>query len=235
MSDHTDPGHVTGSHERTSRSSTRVGDSGAPVGSPLTIVLAVIAVAVGFLIFRSISDDGDALGGAVLPDGATTLPTGVTIAGQTTTPGDTAATGPTTPTTAAARVTEGGTVVVVNAGEEGGSAAAMSTELADLGYTMVEGGVSDNDNVVDEALEETVVYFAGPGGPEAVARSVARDLGNVTVSQSPSDITSQISEEDQSKAGGASVYVMLGIDLSGQALPLPQAPAAPTNPTTTTG
>jgi hypothetical protein len=230
MSDHTDPGHATGPHERTSRSNTRVGDSGAPVGSPLTIVLAVIAVAVGFLIFRSISDDGDALGPGALSDGATTLP--VTIAGQTTI-GGTAA-GPTTPTTAAAQVTEGASVVVVNASEEGGSAAALTAELADEGYQMIGEGVSDNDNVLAEILEETVVYFAGPGGPEAVARSVAADLGNVPVSAAPSDIADQISSEDS--PGEATVYVMLGIDLVGKTLPLPQAPAAPTvAPTTTTG
>lgn len=225
MSDHTDPGHVTGSHERTSRAGTRVGDSGSPVGSPLTIVLAVIAVAVGFLIFRSISD-GDANGGA-LP-GATTLPAGGTVApGQTTVAGGTA--GPTTPTTSAERVTEGGSVVVINAGEVSQSAAGMTAELADLGYATVD-GISDND---EDAAEETIVYFSGPGGPEAVARSVANDLGGVTVEAAPSDMTTLINPEDS--AGEASVFVMLGTDLSGDSLPLPQAPAAPTNPTTTGG
>jgi hypothetical protein len=226
MSDHTDPGHVTGSHERTSRSSTRVGDSGAPVGSPLTIVLAVIAVAVGFLIFRSISDDGDALGGGALP-GATTLPTGVTIPGQTTVQGGTAAPNATTPTTAAP-TRQGASVVVINAGEVSQSAAGMTQELEDLGYTMVD-GISDND---EDAAEATIIYFSGPGGPEAVARSVANDLGGVTVEAAPADMTTLINPEDS--AGAATVFVMLGTDLSGKTLPLPQAPAAPTNPTTTT-
>ena len=88
MSDPTDPGGVGANAER-GRSSTRVGDSGSPVGSPLTIVLALIAVVVGFLIFRSI-DDSDA-GGPEVPDGATT------VAGAATT-----APGATTATTAAA-------------------------------------------------------------------------------------------------------------------------------------
>lgn len=224
MTDHTDPGHVTGSHERTSRAGTRVGDSGSPVGSPLTIVLAVIAVAVGFLIFRSISD-GDALGGGALPDTNTTLPDGGTVApGQTTVA---PVGGATTPPTTAAPTREGATVVVINAGEVPQSAAAMTQELADLGYTTVD-GISDND---EDAAEETVVYFAGPGGPEAVARSVANDLGGVTVEAAPADPTTLINPEDS--AGEATVFVMLGTDLSGKTLPLPQAPAAPTTPTTT--
>ena len=136
MSDHTDPGHVTGAHERTTRSGPRVGDSGSPVGSPLTIVLALIAVAVGFLIFRSISDDGDALGGG-LP-GVTTAPGPTAAPGQTTVVGDTAPPGATTPTTGAP-TREGATVVVINAGEVSQSAAAMTGELEGLGYTMADG------------------------------------------------------------------------------------------------
>jgi hypothetical protein len=120
-------------------------------------------------------------------------------------------------------------VVVINAGEVPQSAAAMTQELADLGYTTVD-GISDND---EDAVEETVVYFSGPGGPEAVARSVANDLGGVTVEAAPADMTTLINPEDS--AGEASVFVMLGTDLSGDSLPLPQAPAAPTNPTTTSG
>ena len=45
--------------ERGSRRSQRVGDSGSPVGSTLSIVLAVVAVIAGFLILRAITDDDD--------------------------------------------------------------------------------------------------------------------------------------------------------------------------------
>ena len=41
------------------RRSPRVGDGGAPVSGALAIVLAVVAVISGFLILRSISDDGN--------------------------------------------------------------------------------------------------------------------------------------------------------------------------------
>ena len=181
MSDHTDPGHVTGSHERTTRS-TRVGDSGAPVGSPLTIVLAVIAVAVGFLIFRSISDDGDALGGGGLP-GAATSPT--TIAGQTTIAGGTAAPGATTPTTAATETRGGATVVVANASSTGQVAGPMSDQLAELGYTMGEptSQIEGPDN-----LETSIVYFSVGNNCEAVARTLGNDMGGLDVEAMPAEV-----------------------------------------------
>jgi len=218
MSDRTDSGRVSDADERPSR------DSGSPVASPLTIVLTLIAVAAGFLVFRSIGDDDNTGGVGDLP-GDTTMPAGPTTPGQTTVSGGAA----TTMDPSTARITDGGVVVVINAGEVPQSAGAMTTELSDLGY-QTEDGVSDND---DDQLEATVVYFSGPGGPEAVARSVAADLGGVTVEAAPSDLASQIAEGDS--PGAATVFVMLGTDLSGQSLPLPQAPAAPTiAPTTTT-
>ena len=42
--------------ERGSRRAQRVGDSGSPVGSTLSIVLAVVAVIAGFLILRAITE-----------------------------------------------------------------------------------------------------------------------------------------------------------------------------------
>jgi len=181
-------------------------------------VLAVIAVAAGFLIFRSISDDGNA-GGSGL-GGETTLtpvtdPSGATIAA-------TAPVGATTPDPTGATPRTGASVIVINASEVPESAAAMTTELTDLGYTM-EPGVSDNDS---EALAATVVYFAGPGGPEAVARTLAADLGNVTVEAAPAEIP--ISPDDSQ--GAATVYVILGTDLAGKSLPLPVAPTLPPVP-----
>jgi len=185
-------------------------------------VLAVIAVAAGFLIFRSISDDGNA-GGSGL-GGETTLtpvtdPSGATIAA-------TVPVGATTPEPTGATRRTGASVIVINASEVPESAAAMTTELTDLGYTM-EPGVSDNDS---EALAATVVYFAGPGGPEAVARTLAADLGNVTVEAAPAEIP--ISPDDSQ--GAATVYVILGTDLAGKSLPLPVAPSLPPVPSTPT-
>jgi hypothetical protein len=226
MSDHTDPGHVTGSHERTTRSGPRVGDSGAPVGSPLTIVLALIAVAVGFLIFRSISDDGDALGGGVLPDGATTVPAGATAPGQTTTPGDPAVAGATTPTTAVPDTRSGATVVVANASSTGQVAQPMSDQLAELGYTMGEATsqIEGPDN-----LEVSIVYFSVGNNCEAVARTLGNDMGGLDVEAMPAEVPTEGNIVD------GCVLLMLGNDLAGEEVPgpPPQAPAAPTTPTTT--
>ena len=204
MSDHTDPGHVTGSHERTSRSSTRVGDSGSPVGSPLTIVLALIAVAVGFLIFRSISDDDNALGGGVLPDTNTSLPTGATVGpGQTTVAPDGATSAPTT--ISSERVTEGGTIIVANASGADGAAGQLTELIQAEGYTT---GEATDDNS-DEPNEDTVVYFTAGNNTEAVAQSLARDLGGVDVLAMPAEIPTASGELS------GNILVLLGSDLAG--------------------
>ena len=226
MSDSTDPGGMSGSHERTSRS-TRAGDSGSPVGSPLTIVLAVIAVAVGFLIFRSISDDGDAGGLIDVPDGGTTIP--VAQPGETAAPGSTVSGAATTIAAAqTGRVTDGATVVVANASSTGQVAAPMSDQLAELGYTMGE-PMSQEEG--PDNLEESIVYFSVGNNCEAVARSVANDMGGLEVEAMPTPIPVE---------GGAidgCVLLMLGNDYAGEDVPgpPPSAPAAPSTPTATTG
>lgn len=225
MSDPTDPGGVGAQAER-GRTSTRVGDSGSPVGSPLTIVLALIAVVVGFLIFRSI-DNSDA-GGLEPSNGQTTVPTAPN--GNTTT---VAGGGPTAttsggPTTTTPPVREGATVVVINAGEVSQSAGAMSSELEGLGYTLAE-AISDDD---DDVEETTVVWFQAGNNTEAVARTVAQDLGGVDVGPAPSPIPTNDS------TGAASVFVRLGTDLANEELPIappPNPPAAGGGATTTGG
>lgn len=205
MSDPTDP-HGVGRSGQRGREAPRIGDSGSPVGSPLTIALSVIAVVAGFLIFRSIGN-----GDAGAPDAtATSVPTAPAESGGGGNAGGATSTTAATQTSAPTRT--GATVVVINAGEVGGSAGAMSEELAGLGYTM-EPGITDND---DEQQEATVVYFAGPGGPETVARSVAADLGGVAAEPAPNPLP--ILEGDS--PGAATVYVVLGTDLANQELPL---------------
>jgi hypothetical protein len=202
MSDPTDPGGVGANAERAR--STRVGDSGSPVGSPLTIVLALIAVAVGFLIFRSI-DDSDA-GGIDSPDGATTQPTtATTVAGATT------ATTVAPATTAPTRVTEGATVIVANASAAGGEASNMQDALEEAGYTVTEEATSDTNA---EPLEESIVYYTeGVPAIQAVAQSVARDLGGLTVQAMPSPIP-----VEGGSIGTATVLVMMGNDIAGESL-----------------
>ena len=228
MSDPTDPGGVGANAER-GRSSTRVGDSGSPVGSPLTIVLALIAVVVGFLIFRSI-DDSDA-GGAEDPAAATT------VAGATTTPapGATTATTAAPVTTAPALVTEGATLIVANASAAGGEAQNMQDALAEAGFTVTDEATSDSNT---EPLEESVVYYTeGVPAIQAVAQSVAQAMGGLTVQPMPSSIP-----VEGGSIGTATVLVMLGNDTAGESLddlrgsaaPNIQAPTPAAGATTTT-
>src|SRR5262245_49212761 len=108
------------------RRPSRVGDSGSPVGSTLSIVLAVVAIVAGFLILRAIFDDDDGSSA----DG----PTITTVAGdETSTTSENSS--PTTrgPTTTAGPVRTA-TIVVANASGIGGSAGQMTTALEGAGY-----------------------------------------------------------------------------------------------------
>jgi hypothetical protein len=185
----------------TGRRPPRVGDSGSPVGSTLSIVLAVVAVVAGFLILRSIFDDDD--GGAAIE------PPESTVAGATTT---TAAgvtpTSVTPPPTTVGRVTSA-TVIVANASGVGGSAAAMSTALEGAGYTLAQATDASGEN-----LDETVVYFVrGATGARATAQSVARDMGGVQASRMPAEIPTESGD-----IGDATVLVMLGTDTANKTL-----------------
>jgi LytR cell envelope-related transcriptional attenuator len=228
MSDPTDPGGVGASAER-GRGSTRVGDSGSPVGSPLTIVLALIAVVVGFLIFRSI-DNSDAGGLDTGEDGATSTVAG----GSTTTVAGGAATTAAPTTSTPTRVTEGATVIVANASAASGEAQNMQDALEEAGYTVTADATSDT---ATEPLEASIVYYAeGVPAIQAVAQSVARDMGGIDVQPMPSPIP-----VEGGSIGTATVLVMMGNDTAGESLddlqsaaPNVQAPAPAGGATTTT-
>jgi hypothetical protein len=184
-----------------SRGQTRMGDSGSPVGSPLTIVLALIAVVVGFLIFRSI-DNSDA-GGPDPEAGATTT----TVAGATTTVAGTATTA--APTTTTGRQVEGATVIIANASSASGIAAQMTEQFETAGYT-----TADPTDATGENLDTSIVYFVtAPPQIQAVAESAARDLGGIEVQPMPSPIP-----VSGNSIGTATVLVMLGNDLAGKSL-----------------
>ena len=152
------------------RKTPRQGIGGSPVGSTLSIVLAVVAVVAGFLILRNITDDDD--GASSDADGA---PTGET----TTTTIDLAlATTTLVPaTTVPPIVTEGATVVVANASGVPGSAGRMSTALGGAGFTMAEA-----TNATSAQLEQSVVYYdPAVAAAQAVAGSVATMMGGLAL------------------------------------------------------
>lgn len=181
----------------------RVGDSGSPVGSTLSIVLAVVAVVAGFLILRAITDDDDDGGDDITlestPSDATS-PDG--------TGGGTTTVGGAVTTTTAGRVTTGATVVVANASGIGGSAAAMSTVLEGAGYAMGEPGNSTGTQLDTS----TVYYVTGDVAAQAVAASVATDMGGVAVTDMPAP------PPIDTGLGTATVLVMVGTDTANKTL-----------------
>jgi hypothetical protein len=211
-------GPAEGEPERGSRRSPRVGDGGSPVGSTLSIVLAVIAVIAGFFILRAITDDDGDSGS--IADTSSTVPDDslgsvvTTIGGGPTTP-----TGPTTP----APSLTGATVSVANASGVSGSAASMTQALAAAGYTMGEAG--NNSGGAD--LTTSVVYYApGDVAAQGVALSVAQALGGVTTEAMPNP------PPIDKGLGTSTVLVMVGTDTAGKSL---AELAAATTPTTGAG
>lgn len=178
--------------------SPRQGSGSSPVGSTLSIVLAVIAVVAGFLILRNITDDS----GSDSATGSVTEPA-AEQASSTTVEAD-AASGSTTteptPSTTFEIVTDGATVVVANANGISGSAGRMSTALEAEGFTMGEPANASKQR------ESTVVQYDGSiASAKAVADSVAYTLGGVKVTKLPSP-----PKVDGGDIGGAGVLVLLG-------------------------
>jgi len=200
-------GPAEGEPERGARRGPRVGDSGSPVGSTLSIVLAVLAVVAGFFILRAINDDG---GGDA--DGITPGTSGTEVTGGTSQPtGDTGGVDPSTPTTAAAATPTktGATVMVANASGIGGSAAAMSTALTTDGYTLGEPG---NSNLGAPIAASVVYYVDGDPAALAVATTLGTTMGGVQVLPMP------IPPPVDGELGASTVLLMLGTDAAGKTL-----------------
>lgn len=178
--------------------SPRQGVGGSPLGSTLSIVLAVLAVVVGFLILRNITDDGGGsdAGGGVVPT-------------ESTVPGTVDSSTTTTSSTLPPLVTQGATVVVANSSGVPGSAGRMSDELADAGFTMATATNSDGIG-----LEQSIVYYDSSNAAALdVANSVARVMGDLTVETVPSP-----PPVEGGDLGDASVVVMLGTAQSDRTL-----------------
>ncbi len=173
---------------------------GLSVSGTLSIIVAAIAVLLGFLILRDLDRDR---GTSAPPSGGTettvasTLPTSTTDATTTTT----------------TLVTTGFKVMVANASGVGGSAGQMSTALQSRGYVVVE---PTNAAESFGRIETTVVYVVT--GFEPGGESVAATLGGVQVLAMPSPPPIQGGD-----LGEATVLVMLGTDLAGKPLPTTEA------------
>ena len=192
-----------------SRRSPRQGVGGSPMGSTISIVLAVVAVIVGFLILNNITDDGSS-GDVSAPVDSVVDSTPDTVLENTT-----------TSTTEPPFVTEGATVVVANASGVPGSAGRMSTELATVGFTMAEA-----TNSTQSGLTASIVqYDSSIAAAKAVAESVARSMGGLTVEVVPTP-----PPVEGGSLNGAGVLVLLGTDEADKTIAQLSAPTAEVTP-----
>jgi hypothetical protein len=198
----------------------RQGIGGSPVGSTLSIVLAVVAVVAGFLILRNITDDNDGASSAI---GDVTDEDATTATSLDPTLTTTATTLPPT-TTIPPLVTEGATVVVANASGVPGSAGRMSTTLATAGFTMAEA-----TNATTQ-LEVSVVYYdPAVVAAQAVADSVARTMGGLEVAPVPTPVPIE-----GAALNGSGVVVMLGTAQADKTVEEMSAPTTAATPATGT-
>lgn len=193
-----------------SRRSPRQGVGGSPMGSTISIVLAVVAVVVGFLILNNITDDGPSGDDVTAPVDSVVDTTPGSLLDNTT-----------TTTTEPPLVTEGATVVVANASGVPGSAGRMSTELATLGFTMAEA-----TNSTQSGLTASIVqYDPTIAAAQAVAESVARSMGGLTVEVVPTP-----APVEGGALNGAGVVVLLGTDEADKTIAQLSAPTAAVTP-----
>lgn len=185
----------------------------------LAIVLAVVAVVVGFLILRSLNASGanSAVGGGAADPAAVTT----TLATGDTTPIITTTTVPTIDFT-------GATILVANANGGAGTAGKMSDAIKAAGATMVT--PTDATSNVDVSQ---ILYNAE--NPQAL--KVATSLSKIL---SPSPAPTPLSGDPPIKGErqGADVILLLGKDLADATVNLPTQPATtltvPLSPDTAT-
>ena len=201
------------SDEQPTGSRARSAQSGVGVSTTLGIIVAAIAVLLGFLILRDINRDhnnGPATG-PVSTDSVTTEPG---MSDSTLVPMDTT----TLPRT-------GYKVLVANGSGISGTAGQMSTALQAQGFVVVQPATNAAETVGKQSI--TVVYYVP--GYESGAAAVSQVLGGVATQPvaSPPPVES-------GDLGEATVLVLLGTDLAGKLLPGALPTADPSAATTTT-
>ena len=184
------------------------------VNSVLSIVVAVLAVLLGFFILRDLRNDT----GLATPDDVATPDEVVST--------DTTVEEIVVQTTAAPVVLTAFKVQVANASGVSGSAGLLTTEMQGKGY-IVQPAINKSEITPKQTV--TVVYYLL--GSETAAAQVAQELGGVATSPIPTPIPTETGS-----LGEASVLVLLGTDLAGKPLAIiaSGAGAAPAVVTTTT-
>ena len=200
------------------RPATKGGNTGAPMGSTISIIVAAVAVVVGFLILKNIQDDG----GNKVTSKTPTVTDASGTTSSTSTTGVSVSSTSTPPTGTIPLSTTGATVIVANSSKINGSAGRFSDALGKL-FTM--GSPTNGVNTEAELDVSKVYYVPGPAA-EAVARSVAQVMGGVAVETMPTPVNTK-----EGQLGDATVLVMLGKDKADR----PLDAFSPATTTSTTG
>jgi len=183
------------------------------VNSTLSIIIAVLAVLLGFFILRDIRNDQS--GQSQVADTETTLDPTQTTLGEV--PVETTV------------VLTSFKIQIANASGISGSAGQMTTELQGRGY-IVQPAINKSEITPKQTV--TVVYYLI--GSEQYAAAVANELGGVGIAAMPEPIPTETG-----KLGEATILILLGTDLAGRPLGSGTAvvvpPTAPVVAPTTTG
>lgn len=182
--------------------------SGVSVSTTLSVIVAAIAVLLGFLILRDVNRDRNDPSDQSDTGETTTLPIDPD---QSTVPSETT----TLPRT-------GYKVMVANASGVTGSAGQMSTALQAQQFI-----VTQPTNAAETVGKQTATKVYYVPGYESGAAAVAQVLGGVPIEAVPTPAPVETGE-----LGEATVLVLLGTDLAGKLLP-GALPTAPTDTTTT--
>jgi hypothetical protein len=181
----------------------RLGDSRAPATTITVLAIAAAAVIAGLLILRSVTGDSTRA-----DDEAETTSTSSSLPPVVITVGPVASTTTTAAVAAPTAAKSDATVMVANASGVGGSATAMSAELAANGYT-----TSRVANVTGGRLQQSVIYYiAGQPGAEAVARLLNTQIPQAQLAPMPDP------PPLDRPLGDATVALLIGVDIAGQPL-----------------
>ena len=196
------------SRPRRAPSESRQASGTTNVNSTLSIIIAVLAVLLGFFILRDIRSDQTGKSSVA----ATEIVTDSTE----TTMGEVVV-----PTTL---VLTSFKIQVTNASGISGSAGQLTTELQGRGYIVQP---ANNKSEITPKQTVTVVYYLL--GSEQAAAAVANALGGVGIAAMPAQIPTE-----SGNLGEATVLILLGTDLAGKplgtgaAVSVPVVPAVPT-------
>ena len=187
------------------RGSSNAGN-GVSVSTTVSVVVAAIAVLLGFLILRDINRD--------------TSDSAANPAGTTLAPGDSSA--PTLPVATTLPTRTGFKILVANASGITGSAGQMSTALQSENFIVTQ---PTNADATIGKQSVTIVYYVARY--EGGATAVADILGGVQIQPvaTPAPV-------EGGSLGEAQVLVLLGTDLAGKLLP-GALPGSTTETTTT--